>query len=43
VVNAKIREILSVGKQAARNYGMEKFNLKNLNDLKVKEQYQVMQ
>jgi hypothetical protein len=34
---AKVREKLSVSKRTAQNFGMERFNLKILNDVEVKE------
>jgi hypothetical protein len=37
----KVRGRLSVSKQAAQKFYVERFNLKKLNDLEVKEQYQV--
>jgi hypothetical protein len=36
-VVAKVRERLSVSKPAAQNFGMERFNLKKLNDEAIKE------
>jgi hypothetical protein len=38
---AKVRERLSVSKQAAQKFVTERFNLKKLNDMKAKELYQV--
>jgi hypothetical protein len=38
---AKVRERLLVGKQAAHNIDMERFNLKKLNEGDVRDQYQV--
>jgi hypothetical protein len=40
-VAAEVRQRLSVSKQATLKLDMERFNLKKLNDVKVKEQYQV--
>jgi hypothetical protein len=37
----KLWERLSVSKQAMQKFDMGKFNLKKLNDIEVKEQYQV--
>jgi hypothetical protein len=34
-----VREGLSVSKCAAQKFGMERFDLKKLNDMEVKEQY----
>jgi hypothetical protein len=39
-VIAKVGEALSVSKRAAQKFHMERFNLKKLNDVEVKEQYQ---
>jgi len=36
-VVAEVRERLSVSKQAAQKFDMERFNLKRLNDVAVKE------
>jgi hypothetical protein len=36
---AKVSERLSVSKQSVKNVDVERFNLKNLNEGKVKEQY----
>jgi hypothetical protein len=40
-VVARVRERLSVSKRAAQKIIMERFNLKQLNDVAVKEYYQV--
>jgi len=41
LVVAKVRKKLAVNKQAAQMLGGERFNLRKLNDLEVKEQYQI--
>jgi hypothetical protein len=41
LVVAKIRERLAVSKQPVKKMNMDRFNLKKLNEGKVKEQYQV--
>jgi hypothetical protein len=41
LVAAKVRERLAVSKRAAQKIDAERFNLKNLNEGDVKEQYQV--
>jgi hypothetical protein len=41
VVVAKVRERLAVSKQTVQKFGMEKFNLKKLNEVGAKEQYQI--
>jgi hypothetical protein len=41
LVAAKVREILSVNKQAAQNFDGERFNLKKLKELEVRKQYQI--
>jgi hypothetical protein len=41
MVVAKGRQRLSVSKQAAQKFDMERFNLKKLNDVAVKEHSQV--
>jgi DNA repair ATPase RecN len=41
LVVAKVRERLAVSKRAAQRIDMERFNVKNLNQGDVKEQYQV--
>jgi copper oxidase (laccase) domain-containing protein len=38
---AKLRERISVSKQARQNFDLERFDLKKLDDVGVKEQYQV--
>jgi hypothetical protein len=40
-VVAKIREIFAISKQAARKLDGERFNLRKLNELVVRKQYQV--
>jgi len=40
LVVAKVRERLAVSKQAAQKFDGERFNLRNLNELEVKEKYQ---
>jgi len=40
-VVAKLREILAVRKQAAQKFDGERFNPRKLNDLGVKEKYQI--
>jgi hypothetical protein len=41
LVVTKVRKRLAVSKQAVKKIDMERFNLKKLNEGKVKEQYQV--
>jgi len=41
VVVAKVIQRLSVSKRARQNFRIERFNLKKLNDMEVKDQYQV--
>ena len=41
LVVAKLRERLAVRKQAAQKFDGERFNLRNLNGLGVKEKYQI--
>jgi hypothetical protein len=38
---AKLRERISVSKQERQKFDLERFDLKNLDDVEVKEQYQV--
>jgi hypothetical protein len=38
---AKLRERISVSKQARQKFDLENFDLKKLDDLEVKEKYQV--
>ena len=38
---AKIRERLAVGKQAAQRFDRQRFNLRKLNELEVRKQYQI--
>jgi hypothetical protein len=42
LVVAKVREILAVSKRMVKQMDVERFNLKQLNEEEVKEQYQVM-
>jgi len=41
LVIAKVREKLAVGKQAAQRFDRQRFNLKKLNELEVRKQYQI--
>jgi hypothetical protein len=41
LVVAKLRGIISVSKRTRQNSDLEKFDLKNLSDLEVKEKYHV--
>jgi hypothetical protein len=41
LVVAKVRQRLTVSKRAGQMFDMDRFNLQNLNDVAVKEQYQV--
>jgi hypothetical protein len=41
LVISKVKERLSVSKRMVKKMDMERFNLKQLNEEKVKEQYQV--
>jgi hypothetical protein len=41
LVDAKIRQRLSVNKQAVQTFDMERFNLRDLSDVEVKVQFQV--
>ena len=38
---AKVRERLAVSKQAAQGFDGERFNLRKLNELEVRKQYQI--
>jgi hypothetical protein len=38
---AKVRKRLTVSKQAAQKFDMERFNLRKLNELQGKKQYQI--
>jgi hypothetical protein len=38
---AKLRERISVSKRARQKFGLERFDLKRLDDVKIKEKYQV--
>jgi hypothetical protein len=40
-VVAKAREILAVSKQATQKFDGERFNLRKLNELEVRKQYQI--
>jgi len=40
-VLAKVRERLAVSKYEAQKFDGERFNLRNLNDLEVRKQYQI--
>jgi len=41
LVIAKVRERLAVGKQAAQKFDRQRFNLRKLNELEVRKQYQI--
>jgi len=41
-VNANVREILGVGKQAAQGFDRQRFNPRKLNELKVRKQCQIV-
>ena len=41
LVIAKVRDRLAVGKQAAQRFDRERFNLRELNELKVRKQFQI--
>jgi hypothetical protein len=41
LVVAKVRERLAVRKQAEQRFGVEKFNLRKLDDLEVRTQYRI--
>ena len=41
LVIANVRERLAVGKQAARRFDRQRFNLRKLNEPQVREQYQI--
>ena len=41
LVNAKVRERLAVGKQAAQSFDRQRFILRQLNEPEVREQYQI--
>jgi len=41
LVVAKVRERLAVGKQTAQMFDRERFNLRKLNELEVRKQYQI--
>ena len=40
-MDTKVRERLAVNKLAAQKYHVERFNLRNLNELEVMKQYQI--
>jgi len=41
VVVAEVREILAVSKQAAQKFDGERFNLRKLNELEIRKEYQI--
>jgi hypothetical protein len=41
VVVAKVREILAVSKHEAQKFDRERFNMRKLNELEVRKQYQI--
>ena len=41
LVIAKVRERLAMGKQAAQKFDRQRFNLRKLNELEVRKQYQI--
>jgi len=41
LVTAKVRERLAVGKQVAQRFDRQRFNLRKLNELEVRKQYQI--
>jgi len=41
LVVAKVKESLAVSKQAAQKFDVERFNLRKLNELEVRKQYQI--
>jgi len=41
LVVARVRERLAVSKQVAQRFDGERFNLRNLNELEVRKQYQI--
>ena len=41
LVIAKVRERLAVGKQATQRFDRQRFNLRKLNELEVRKQYQI--
>jgi len=41
LVIAMVRERFAVGKQAAQSFDSQRFNLRNLNEPEVREQYQI--
>jgi len=41
LVIAKVREILAVGKQAAKSFDWQRFNMRKLNEPEVREKYQI--
>jgi hypothetical protein len=42
LVVEKVKERLAVSKQAAQQFDVERFNLRNLSELEVKKRYQIM-
>jgi hypothetical protein len=40
-VDTKVREKLTVSKQEAKKFDVERFNLRKLNELKARKQYQI--
>ena len=38
---AKVRERLAVSKEAAQKFDLDRFNIRKLNELEVKKQYQI--
>jgi hypothetical protein len=41
LVVAKVRETLAVSKETAQTFDVERFNLRKLNELEIKKQYQI--
>jgi len=41
LVDTKVREKLTVSKQEAQKFEVERFNLRKLNELKARKQYQI--
>ena len=41
LVIAKVRERLAVSKQAAQKFDVDRFNIRKLNELEVRKQYQI--
>jgi hypothetical protein len=40
-VVAKVRESLTVSRKAAQNFNGKRFNLRKLNELEIRKQYQI--